>query len=48
MRVVADVPKARWVNLEPHLSDGSDIGDWVLGASREGGVRQMRDLLGRL
>jgi hypothetical protein len=47
-RIVADVPKARMVDLEPHLSDGSDIGDWVLGASREVGLRQMRDLLGRL
>jgi hypothetical protein len=47
-RIVADVPKARWVDLAPGVDDKSDIGDWVLGASREGGLRQMRELLGRL
>jgi hypothetical protein len=36
------------VVLDPGVMDGSDIGDWVLGASREGGLAQMRDLLGRL
>jgi hypothetical protein len=47
-RIVRDVPNARMVDLDPGVTNGSDIGDWVLGASREGGLRQMRDLLGRL
>lgn len=47
-RIRRDVPRARVVDLEPFRTDGGDIGDWVLGASREGGSQQMHDLLGGL
>jgi DNA primase len=47
-RLAGEIPNSKWVDLQPYLADGSDIGDWVLGASREGGLAQMRDLLTRL
>lgn len=47
-RIVSVVPGARMVDVDPGRSDGHDIGDWVLGASREGGLRQMHDLFSSL
>lgn len=47
-RVAREVPKARWVDVEPGRSDGFDVGDMVCEAAREGGLGQMSGLLGRL
>lgn len=47
-RVTSEVRHSRWVDLEPSRNDGYDIGDWVLAASKDGGLGQMHDLLGRL
>jgi 5S rRNA maturation endonuclease (ribonuclease M5) len=47
-KVAREVPKAKWVDVEPGRDDKYDIGDMVRGAAREGGLRQMRDLLERL
>lgn len=48
VRVAGDVPDAQVVDLEPSVADGSDIGEWVRSASREGGFGQMRRVLERL
>jgi DNA primase len=47
-KVAREVPKARWVDVEPGRDDGYDVGSMVAEAAREGGLRQMRDLLERL
>lgn len=43
-RVSGMIPKARVVDLDPSVEDGSDVGDWVA----EGGVRVMRRVLERV
>ena len=47
-RIAVDVPHARVVDLEPRASDGSDVGDWVRGASQEGGLGQLTRMFERL
>lgn len=47
-RICQALPKARIVDLEPSCEDGSDIGDWIVQARADGGVLQLRRLLGRL
>lgn len=44
-RVAAALPKARVVDLHPGDESGLDVGDWVAGASCEGGLAQVRRVL---
>ena len=43
--IKAVLPHARVVDLEPGRDDGTDIGDWVAEASRDGGLSQIRTFL---
>ena len=47
-RIKDSLPEARVVDLEPGCDDGTDIGDWVAEAAREGGVEQVGRWLDRL
>lgn len=47
-RVKAQVASLQIVDIEPGCDDRSDIGDWIAGAGRHGGLGQITRLLDRL